>query len=270
MKIEELKKKIEQDPYHIERKKADEEDIRLYLREVGFHCPLCGVELQSRQQKKKEQKKFQIAHIYPNRPTIEQYLLLHNLERLGNNCEDFENKIALCVSCHQTQDLHTTVDEYIRLLNIKKHCLEKTVLHDTTSTLGLEIEIQKVVEKLTQLLDSDLAELNYEPVPIANKFTNQEVLLKFKISSYVTYFYPYIRDCFKNLDGKNGFNLQVLSGQIHNAFLKMDTISKNKADIFSEIVEWIKNKTQSDSQEACEAIVSFFVQNCEVFYEITE
>ena len=61
-----------------------------------------------------------------------------------------------------------------------------------------------------------------------------------------------------------------LSEQIRGAFLKMESISKDKSLIFSKIVEWIKNKTQSNSVEACEAIVSFFVQNCEVFYEITE
>jgi hypothetical protein len=29
-------------------------------------------------------------------------------------------------------------------------------------------------------------------------------------------------------------------------------------------------KTLSTSRDACEAVVSFFVQNCEVFHEITE
>lgn len=267
---DELNKLIEEDSYHKKREEPSEADLRLYLREVEYHCPLCGNELQSRNQKKRAQKKFQIAHIYPNRPTVEQYLLLHNLERLGENCEDFENKIALCVECHQTQDFHTTVAEYNHLLNIKKRCLVQTALHDATSTLGLEIEIDKIVEKLANMLESDLAELNYEPVPIAKKFANQDILLKSKISGYVTSFYPYIRDSFRKLDGKSGFHLQVLSEQIRGAFIKMEGISKDKTLIFSKIVEWIKNETHSNSLEACEAIVSFFVQNGEVFYEITE
>lgn len=120
MTKEELNKIIEEDPYHRERENPSSTDLRLYLREVDYHCPLCGKELQSRRQKKATQQKFQIAHIYPNRPTMEQYMLLRGLERLGESCEDFENKIALCVECHQTQDYHTTVDEYIHLLMIKK------------------------------------------------------------------------------------------------------------------------------------------------------
>lgn len=199
MTKDELNKLIEKDFYHKKREEPSEADLRLYLREVDYHCPLCGTELQSRTQKKKDQKKFQIAHIYPNRPTVGQYLLLHGLERLGENCEDYENKVALCLDCHQTQDFHTTVDEYNHLLNIKKHCLAQTALHDATSTLGLENEIDKIVKAVTNLLESDLAELNYEPVPIAKKFTNQDLLLKTKISGYVTNFYPYIRDSLGNL-----------------------------------------------------------------------
>lgn len=270
MTKEELNLIIEKDPYHKERENPSDSDLRLYLREVNYHCPLCGKELQSRKQKKANQKLFQIAHIYPNSPTVEQYNMLHNLERLGVDCEGFENKIALCINCHQTQDYHTTVDDYIRLLNIKKRCLTQTALHDATNTLGLETEIDKVISKLSALSDSDLTELNYEPVPIANKFTNQEILLKSKVTNYVLTFYPHIRESFRKLDGKNGFHLQVLSEQIRSCFIKMDSISQDKTLVFSKIVEWIMHKTQSNSLESCEAVVSFFVQNCEVFHEITE
>lgn len=270
MTKDELKKIIENDPYHKDRINPSVSDVRLYLREVNYHCPLCGKELQSRRQKKPDQQRFQIAHIYPNSPTVEQYVLLHNLERLGSNCEDFENKIALCIECHQTQDYHTTVTEYNHLLNLKKQYLEQTALHDATITLGLEDEIDKVVSKLAALNETDLADLNYDPIPIANKFTNQDLLLKSKVSANVTTFYPYIRECFRKIDGTNGFNLQVLSEQIRSCFIKMNSISQNKTLVFSKIVEWIKFKTQTDSVESCEAIVSFFVQNCEVFYEVSE
>ena len=51
---------------------------------------------------------------------------------------------------------------------------------------------------------------------------------------------------------------------------KMEGLSDNKSDIFDQLVNWVMAKTCSTSREACEAIVSFFVQNCEVFREITK
>ena len=87
---------------------------------------------------------------------------------------------------------------------------------------------------------------------------------------YVTNYYPYIRDCFKEMEGVDGFRLTALSLQIKSCFIKLDALSDNKADIFDELVAWVMRKTLSTSNDACEAVVSFFVQNCEVFHEITE
>lgn len=268
MTQDELNKILDLDPYQQDRKKPTESEIRLYLREVNYHCPLCGKELQNRKQVKSN-KLFEIAHIYPNRPTIEQYEELHDLERLGNDSESFENKIALCKDCHDTQDYHTTKDDYLKLLQIKKGFLLSTALNDSTASLGLEDEILLVIQKLPSL-EHELADLKYDPIAITNKFTQQESLLKHHISGYILSLYPYIRECFRQLDGKNGFVYNVLAQQIHGCFLKMSNLTSDKEKIFNHIVSWIKEKTCSTSVTACEAVVAFFVQNCEVFNEVSE
>ncbi|GAY78698.1 hypothetical protein NBRC111894_4252 [Sporolactobacillus inulinus] len=245
-------------------------EAELRLREVNYHCPLCGKELQSRKQKKLSEKKFQIAHIYPNSPTYEQYNILKASDRLGKNCESFENKIALCKDCHGTQDFHTTVEEYLNLLEIKKTCLRQTALHDATFTLGLEYEIENVVEKIYGLKESDISGINYNAVAIADKFISDEILLKSKITGYVMTYFTFIRDLFKNMETTTTFDFDILSGQIRACFIKMDSSGADKVEIFENMVDWINNKTQNISRIACEAIISFFVQHCEVFYEITK
>lgn len=120
-----LKSIVETDYYFIPRKNNNDAELRLYLREVGYHCPLCGKELQSRKQRKLTEKQFQIAHIYPNSPTKAQHETLLGVERLGDNCESYENKIALCRDCHGTQDYHTSIDDYKNLLNIKNNVYYK-------------------------------------------------------------------------------------------------------------------------------------------------
>lgn len=69
--------------------------------------------------KKRSVKLFEIAHIYPNSPTVEQYLELKGLERLGDNSGSFDNKIALCKDCHSTKDYHTTKEDYLKFLYCK-------------------------------------------------------------------------------------------------------------------------------------------------------
>lgn len=267
--MKDMKEFLRLDKYLQPRKGSNDAELRLFLREVNYHCPLCGKELQSRKQKKLNEKLFQIAHIYPNSPTYEQYNTLNGVERLGDNSESFENKIALCKDCHGTQDFHTTLAEYIKLKDIKKTYLRQTALHDATFTLGLENEIENVISRISKMKDTDLSALNYKAVSIANKFSANEMLLKTKITGYVMNYFTYIRDAFKNMENNSNFNFDILSGQIRACFVKMDAIGSNKNEIFESMVVWIDNKTQNISKLACEAIISFFVQHCEVFYEIT-
>lgn len=271
MTQKELNEILAKDPYHIERETPKSAaELILYACEVDNHCPLCGKPLQSKNQKKVDQRKFQVAHIYPNRPNIKQYELLHTLERLGRNCEDFENKIALCLECHYIQDYHTTREEYLSLVEIKKNLLQVSALHDAIININLEDEITNVVNKIS-LTDSDeLEELNYSPVSLSNKFYKEEATLKIKVATYVNMYYTFIRGLFDDIESSSSFSFEVLSSEIKASFIKLSKLTDNKEEIFNQMVDWVKRKTFSSSVSACEAVVSFFVQNCEVFYEITE
>ena len=266
---DEFKKIIQSDNYLVKRKNPSQLDCILFLQEVNYVCPLCGKLLKHGKQKK-DNKLYEIAHIYPNSPTKEQYETLKGLERLGKNSEDLKNKIALCKDCHDTQDYHTTKEDYLNLLKKKKHFLQFKELKEATITLGLEDEITIIVNKLSNIQKEDIEGLVYTPVKLTNKFLPNEYIVMDEIQSKVTRYYTLIREQFKNIEGKNNFTFETLAGQIRSCFVKMNKISDNKEDIFRYITNWIKEKTCSESEFACQIIVSFFVQNCEVFNEITE
>lgn len=261
------------DAYIQPRKKLAEWEERLFLKEVQYHCPLCGKLLQSRQQKKPSQKNYQIAHIYPNSPTMEQWETLDKLERLGNTTESFENRIALCRNCHATQDYHTTKEDYLNLLNIKKHLLHSGTAEEIADSLNLENQIGSIIREIATIDSSVLTELNYNAVKIDKKFSASDTLLKTKVRGYVMVYYPYIRDLLKNLEENSNFIMESLCHQMKDCFLHLEKeygSNYRKADIFNGIVNWLDSKTTHTSKEACEAIVSYFVQNCEVFHEIAE
>ena len=77
---------VESDSYHKDRQNPTDAEIRLYLHEVNYHCPLCGKELQYRGQVKPDQKLFLIAHIYPNSPTLEQYTNFNGYNKCRRLC----------------------------------------------------------------------------------------------------------------------------------------------------------------------------------------
>ena len=273
MNSEEFEKLKQNDPYLKERKRPSDAEVRLLLQEVNFRCPLCGKILQSKYPRKRKTKLFEIAHIYPNSPTLTQYETFRNLEKLGKSSEDFENKIALCKDCHESYDYQTSKEEYLRLVEIKKNLLNKGAISHAIDSIEIEESINLVIQKLLNSNEQEKISLNYSPVPISKKFlkeSSSEMLLKTKVSSYVTDYFPYIQKLFSELDGHNGFFFDALSQEIRLCFTKIKNLENNKALIFEQMVCWLQNKTQSDSREACEAVISFFVQNCEIFNEITE
>lgn len=264
----ELEEAISKDPYLQNRAAVSDYEKRALLREVGFRCPLCKKDLQPFN-KEKTSSLFQIAHIYPNKPTIYQYETLRDVERLGDTCESIENKIALCLDCHHEQDYKTSLNDYLNLMNVKKQLLNLTQLRESIENLSLDDELIELINKIALLNGGQLEQLRYSPIPIANKIEKNNQLLKTKIEAYVNKYFTFIRDCFRDLDGKNGFQLEAISSEFKLCYLKLKK-ETNQDLVFELIVDWVMKETKTSYKNACEAIVSFFVQNCEVFDEISE
>lgn len=50
---------------------------------------------------------------------------------------------------------------------------------------------------------------------------------------------------------------------------KLEKGGMKQGDVIEYLAEWIRNKTNlgTDSKTACQAVVAFFIQNCEVFHK---
>lgn len=244
---------LDSDAYLIERKAPTTAEEQLFLRETNFRCCLCGKELRSRSQKKSN-KLYEIAHIYPNRPTQAQYIELNGLERLGDNTESFENKIALCKDCHGTQDYRTSSAEYLSLVAKKQMFIRQSALQDTTNSLGLENEISQIIIKISNYDIQNNTPLNFTPIALSSKFDTKDKMLKSRISGYVTEYFPYIRESFRDIDGTNRFNYSVLCMQIRAAFIKMEQVSPDKVEIYDALTDWIQSVAVGCSKIACEIL----------------
>ncbi|WP_371367623.1 hypothetical protein SRRS_14900 [Sporomusa rhizae] len=261
----------EVDPYLIDRIPIAKNMDHAYLLEVEGLCPLCGKNLLATKGRNKS-KLYQIAHIYPNSPSSKQVKELYGLERLGTNCEDFENKIALCKDCHGLYDDDVTKDEYLNLVKIKRELLSIANAKEVISHQPLEDEIILVINSLSTVDMNTLKEVNlkYNGVKIADKFESNYTILKSKIESYVCSYYFFIREIFQQLEQNDQINFNIIANEIKTSFLKCENEKIDKSDIFNTLVNWLRSKIKARvSLESCEIVVCFFVQNCEVFHEIT-
>lgn len=251
------------------RIKPTENQKLLLFAEVNGVCPTCPNQLIYEKSKKKY-KRFEIAHIYPLNPTESELELLKNEEKLDSDPNSLDNLICLCVDCHTKFDKPRTVEEYKNLVSIKKKLINKNKEKEIWNNTNLEKEIFDIIELLSdENLDFNSEDiLNYDPKTIDNKTDNSITFLtKRTIQRNVQDYYSLINNKFKELDKIIPLTTETISSQIRTHYLSLSKqqIDRSQKDIFDGMVNWLSKKTNQQSNEASEIVISYFIQNCEIF-----
>lgn len=247
------------------RKKPTENMGLVLFDEVGGICPKCTKPLM-RKRKGQMTKLFEIAHIYPNSPRPHEVELLKNEKRLSENVDDDSNLIALCRDCHKIFDNPRTIKGYREMVSIKSELQRLSNLKKSWFDNSIDDEINKVISSLASFSGEALAELSLEAITVDSKSDETlNGLVKLKIKNNVMYFYSDIKSRFSELDKSKPYTSDTIYSQVKTFYLKLKKQNLDQTQIFSALTDWIKNSTDCKSTEVSEIIVSFFVQNCEVY-----
>jgi hypothetical protein len=248
-----------------DRRKIPPNEQLILHSEVSGICPLCPTML-IYEKNGRNQKGFEIAHIYPLNPLPEEIILLKNEELLNNDTDHGDNLICLCNPCHKKYDKEKTVEEYRDLVKIKKNILKIKKEQDIWSNTTIREQIFEIIDLLVeQELDFD-DNLEYSPKTIDNK-TNDSItiLTKRKIHQNVREYFYIISSKFKELDFITPMTTEIISSQIKTHYLLLKQQGGNQKEIFEAMVSWLQKQTKQDNREASEIIISYFIQNCEIF-----
>ena len=179
-------------------------------------------------------------------------------------------QIALCKDCHYDYDKNKTKEKYNKLLNIKKNLEKQYSVKNELSECNLEVEISKVLLIFKDLKDEDLEglTLNYNAVRIKQKIGDSCLILRNKIEYNVVLYFKFIQEKLNNLCECSNTDFELISLNIRNVYLKSKKKGLDQEKIFDMMINWIVSKAQC-SQIAAEILISFFVQNCEV-YDISQ
>ncbi len=252
------------------RKSISENNDLLHLNEVGMICPLCKKPLLS-SGCNRTNKNFQIAHIYPCKPTSQDDIILDGITA-PKETESFDNKIALCKDCHWDYDNNKTIDKYNNLIALKAQLVADYESRQSLLTISLEDDIIDVIQAIASLDDETLDEgvrINYKALKIDSKIDSKYLLLKRQIKANVSLYYNIIRDEFKTLDSKGMRKFDQIALQMRSAYLKALEKESDQEVVFSHLVDWLKTKTSTEPI-ICQIIISFFIQNCEIYDKITK
>ena len=215
----------------------------------------------------KNYKLWEGAHIYPLNPTEEEIKLLENEETLHEDVNNIRNFIALCGDCHKKFDNPRTVEEYRLLLSIKKNILTKGETRAKYADYQIESEIKEVITMLVEEFnESALKPLELKALKLDEKADETLTgITKMRIRNEITDYYYYIKEQFVQLDSQYPKAFNAIASQISAFYNSLSRIEPSQEVIYGQLTEWLSKKTGNSSLGACGIIISFFVQNCEVF-----
>lgn len=230
-------------------------------------CPLCDKPLFYKKNGK-SYKAYEIAHIYPLNPTSDEVETLKDEERLSEDVNHENNLISLCHACHSKFDKPRIAEEYRLLVEIKRRHIARSGQEALWEEHHIESEIRRVIEALYEdnFLSDSAVEISYEPSKIDEKMddTISKPTIR-KIRNNVADYFVLVKTHLSEVDkGSPNFS-DIVSLQVKAYYLKQKQQGLDKQAIFDNLVSWVNVKTKPKSIDAAEILISFFVQNCEVF-----
>ena len=250
-----------------ERKNFSENEKLLLYNEVNGRCPKCKKNLLNDENR----KIFDIAHIYPLNPSNKIKIMLEDMEIVGIEVNDLDNVIALCKNCHKTFDTNLTKEKYKDMVSLKKSLLHKRHLEEIYHRYTIEDEINLILDDLCNLSDEDascfLDKISYKPIKL-NKKINSTMpnLTKRSIKNNITNYYMYIKERFIIIEKSGKCNFNAICGQMKTIYSKIKEEYNSQLDMYESLIKWLTIHTRK-SGTACEIVISFFIENCEVFEE---
>jgi len=251
----------------------EQSDIDLLKLEGKGRCFLCG----------KKMRRFSKQEIVPSEldyrgrkkimEALEGKLASGTVPDLNNDYDthSISNMALMHLECAADYTANFSAKACADLYVKKLSLVENNALQEKLDTLEIDAELYKLLDSLDSLVDPGaVAELQYKPNNIANKIEPGNFTLGMQVTDQITRYYGFLKNELSQRDGLNGFDFKELALSMRRCFNLMAQAGKKQTEIYSAMAIWVMDATGSTSLPACEILVSFFIQDCEVFNEIAE
>ncbi len=186
-------------------------------------------------------------------------------------CNDFEPIVGNSSTDYISTKIADLFTSILKEIVTKKDVAINKPVALELSNFTLERELTEIVKDLASLPpEQRKINLSYEPYKVDNKILPGNFSLISEIKKDVVENYVYIEELFKNASQKNALFFDQIASEVKYVCDNLISQPHSQETVFYEMVKWLKSKVSHKSDIACRKIISFFVQNCEVFHAFTE
>lgn len=176
-----------------------------------------------------------------------------------------DNAIALCHDCKMIYESKKSPSLINRMKEIKQQIVRADETLNIIKDYSFQDGLERVVRKISDIPANEIVELNYDPVQLKSKIPNDVILLS-KVRSQVANWYLAVNGIFKEVSSERGLKYKSLCSEIRTFWTSLDEDGRSQYEIYSALTDWFANRI-NDRKDLCEIVVSYFIQECEVFID---
>ncbi len=192
------------------------------------------------------------------------------IDENASNKDDISNLAVMCPECAMKYRSGHSAEIEEELKKRKKFFLQdfnaQNRLSEIKLTKGAEILFRNI-----QNLSADII-VKYpetEPTDIRNKIKPEYSILVCEIAPLSSSYFKIIEDIQKNLEMTGDLNFDDFKNSVHTAYCAESCRTENQSDIFENLAQWLRGTTNVELI-ICKAVLSYFVQICEVFDDLSK
>ncbi|MCF0224619.1 MAG: hypothetical protein HUK20_10140 [Fibrobacter sp.] len=213
---------------------------------------------------------------YADREIFRDYILKQNDEVQLQLCKSFKPFIQINKKNvpEKLADLFYKIifeaaKEKGKRLKKPKGC-SKICVDTNDDFLEIKESLSHIVSVLSNLKNTpnEGNKLKMNAVCVSKKI--DDVLLQETVTHCAVVYYKTIQNFFKDISKSKGVNFDDIATIVKYEYKWMKSKGMTQNEIYHSMVQWFSSITNSSNRTACSVIVSFFVQNCEVFDAATK
>lgn len=185
--------------------------------------------------------------------------------------DQVELEIPLCQSCYKKLTLLKDKNIEDKLIKIKENALFNKEIRQQINNIDITDQIVSVLENLKSIDESELEKdtpLSLSALTINEKIpVETSFLLNQIVTSNVVRYYIFIKEQFAAMDNTQVDRFTLIATTVRLTYLNLAKSKYSFEQIFESLSNWLLSKTciSKEYLPSCMIIISFFVQNCEVF-----
>ena len=246
------------------------EDFPL-LAECNMRCPLCRKKLVE-SIKGQPLQRYVVTPIFPAWLDNAKQSDFSAVQAPPQDLESLDNKMLLCRNCAEEYLVAPSAEEYRNLVLIKRQQRSDLSLQDNVDDILVEQGIRQILDALSDIKESPkpIDKSKWEAFRVDKKIPDDNFRLQDRVTYWVLRYYRYLEAQFKQGERTRRLRFRKIQNEVSQCFETYDEANKSQNEIFELLVKWLEDQTGCHNRDSLETMISFFVQNCEVFYEIAE